>query len=101
MSDFDKPAQEWVMQLSDFVAKTIHSEVSTDPLPKQPWMVRRQFECLLVQPMKLFSGKVIMYPDMHNNDECLSIDSDRPVEIHEVGFPKVNEVMNFRSVTQT
>ena len=123
VTDFDEPAQEWAMQLSEFlvygpvfdryyyfidgsyfVAKTIHGEVARDPWTKQPWMVRRQFERLRIQPMKQISRKVMLFPDIRNNEQYMTIDPDGPVRIQKVSvpiYPKPNEVVKFRSPTQT
>ena len=54
--------------------------------------------------MKLITWKVMLYPDIHNNEQYLSIDPDGPVPIHDVSipvYPKLNEVVQFTSLTQT
>ena len=116
LSDYDQP-KEWLMQISDFlvygplferyyqfvdgtyfVAKTVRGEVVMDEWTNQPWMVRRQFERLRVQPMKLLCRKVMVYPDIHNSRQYLTIDPDGPVEIKEIAipvYPKVHGVAKF------
>ena len=120
ISDYNE-SQEWVMQISDFlvyepifykyyyfsdgsyfVAKTSHGEVVTDSWTKQPWLVRREFMHLRVQPMnsKLLCRKVMLYPDTRNNHQFLVIDPDGPVQVQHLNipvYPKIDEVVKFGS----
>ena len=97
LSDYDQP-KVWLMQISNFlvygpifnkcyqfidgsyfVAKTVHGEVIRDEWSKQPWMVRRHFERLRVQPMKLL---------------CLHTPEPRTPELHtpEPNTPELYDV---------
>ncbi len=102
ISDYDQP-QEWVMQVTELmvygpvfnefhhfidgeylVAKSVRGEVVTDKWTKQPWMVKRNFERLRVQPMKALLRKVMLYPHLSLRNHFLVIDPSQPVVIRKL-----------------
>lgn len=114
ISDYHHP-QEWVVRITQllvygpvfnqyyhfidgeyFVPKTVHGNFVTDSWTQQPWMVKRDYERLRVQPMNQLQRKVMLYPHTRIQNNFLTIDPDGLLVIKDLQvpyYPEVNEVV--------